>query len=181
MRERKAVRIRPAHTNDAEEIARVVRASYTPHDAAHIPADLPIYEPAFHLRAMSDPATRWALACENGRPVGVAMWRLVPGVAHLHMLFVSGEAQGRGYGVRLLRHHQTESVRERPDVRIWTLHCLRDSHWAVRFYLHQGYTQYHDGDEWRVPELVAWIDSCKAHDNGWPLRPEKMLFYKHVR
>lgn len=181
MRHTRPSRIRPAHEGDADDLARIVRESYAGHNAAHVPAHMPLYDPAFHRRAMEDPNTRWAVACEDGRPVGMAMWRLVPGVAHLHMLFVSGPAQGRGHGVRLLRHHQSESRREHPDLRIWTLHCLRDSHWAMRFYANQGYTEYRDGDEWHVPELVHWIDACKAHDNGWPIRPEKALFYKLAR
>ncbi len=181
MRETRSARVRPAHESDTEDIARIIRDSYASFNATHIPADLPIYRAAFHLEAMHDPGTRWVVACEDGYPVGVAMWRIVPGVAHLHMLFVSGAWQGRGHGVRLMRYHHSESVRECPDTRIWTLHCLRDSAWAMRFYAHQGYTQYHDGDEWHVPDLVRWIDSCKGHNNGWPLRSEKVLFYRPVR
>jgi GNAT superfamily N-acetyltransferase len=170
--------VRPAAPEDAQAIAGVIRASYRDLPASHIPYDMPLYHPEYHVQAMQDPATRWSVLCEQEQPAGVAMWRMLPGLAHLHMLFVAGEHHGKGYGVRLLRHHQQEARREQPGTRLFTLHCLRDSHWAMRFYRHQGYTIYAPGDEGRLPDLYIWIDACKRHDNGWPLRADKALFYR---
>jgi ribosomal protein S18 acetylase RimI-like enzyme len=106
------------------------------------------------------------------------MWRMLPGIAHLHLLFVAGMFQRHGYGVRLMRHHHEQALAEEPATRLFTLHCLRDSHWAMRFYKHQGYALYEPGDEGRITDLVLWIDACRRHDNGWPLRADKALFYK---
>ncbi len=170
--------IRAATSADAEAIAWIVRESYRPLPTQHIPAELPLYRSEYHVEAMRDPATRWALLSTKESPAGIAMWRMMPGMSHLHLLFVAGEFQGQGYGVQLLRHHQHEAQREQADTRLFTLHCLRASHWAMRFYKHQGYTLYEAGDEGRVTDLYLWIDSCRRHYNGWPLRQEKALFYK---
>ena len=172
------VTIRPALPGDAEAIAQIVRESYARHAASHIPFDMPLYHEESHLDAMLDPDTRWIVLQEEARRVGVAMWRMLPGIAHLHLLFVSGECQGKGYGRLLLKHHQTESKTESPETKLYTLHCLRDSQWAVRFYRHQGYSMYEPGDEYKVTDLYVWIDACRRHDNGWPLRADKALFYK---
>jgi len=174
------VTIRPAGPGDAGSIAWIVRESYRNLPARHVPADMPLYHTEYYEKNMPDPATRWVLSMEAGRPVGVAMWRIVPGLAHLHMLFVAGEFQGHGHGVRLLRHHQDQARHENRDTRLFTLHCLRESFWATRFYKHHGYTVYEDGDELRVTDLYVWIDACRSHDNGWPLRPDKALFYKRT-
>jgi len=172
--------IRPAKESDAEGIARAIRDSYSRIDAHHIPFDMPLYHAETHREAMRDPATRWAVAAWQGIVVGVAMWRLVPGIAHLHQLFVAGSHQGHGHGRRLLRHYQARALEEQPDTRLFTLHCLRDSHWALRFYRRHGFTVYEPGDEWRVPDLHLWIDACRRHDNGWPLREDKALLYKRA-
>ncbi|HXG24720.1 MAG TPA: GNAT family N-acetyltransferase [Chthonomonadales bacterium] len=173
--------IRPAKPEDVEHIAWIVRESYRFIPDHHTPVEMPLYHPEHHAERMKDPGTRWAVLCEQGLPVGVAMWRMLPGLAHLHMLFVAGEWQGKGYGVRLLHHHQKEACREQRDTRIFTLHCLRKAYWAMRFYSHQGYRLYEPGDEGRVTDLYLWIDACRRHDNSWPLRADKALFYKTVR
>lgn len=170
--------IRRATPSDAADIARIARESYLHVPARHVPADMPLYHAEHHAQSMQDPATRWAILSLEGRHVGVAMWRMLPGMAHLHLLFVSGEFQRRGFGVRLLKHHQKEALREQPDTRLFTLHCLRDSAWAMRFYKHQGYTVYEPGDEGRHTDLYLWIDACRRHDNGWPLAPDKALLYR---
>jgi len=174
------VTIRPATIEDVEALARIVRSSYDHLPRDHVPYEMPLYHPEHHAHAMEDAATRWALLCEDGWPAGVAMWRMLPGLAHLHMLFVDAAYQGRGYGVRLLRYHQQDARHEQPGIRLYTLHCLRDSYWAMRFYRHQGYTLYEAGDEGRVPDLVLWMDACRRHDNGWPLRDDKCLWYKRA-
>jgi GNAT superfamily N-acetyltransferase len=175
------VTLRPATAEDAAAIAWILRDSYRLLPAQHVPYEMPSYHAEFHREAMRDEATRWALLCERAQPVGVAMWRMLPGMSHLHLLFVAAESQGKGYGVRLLRHQQQEARREQSALRLYTLHCLRDSHWAMRFYKHQGYTLYESGDEGRITDLYLWIDACRKHDDSWPLRKEKALFYKRAK
>lgn len=172
--------IRPAAVDDCETIAWIVRESYRNLSARHIPLEMPIYRGEHHRRMMSDPALRWALVCEDDLPVGVASWRMIPGMAHLHLLFVEAAHQHRGYGVRLLHHHQDAARAEDSTARLFTLHCLRDSAWAMRFYKHQGYTLYEPGDEGRLTDLYLWIDACRRYDNGWPIAPEKALWYKRA-
>lgn len=139
---------------------------------------MPLYHAEYQVEQLKDPDTRWLVSTEGGQAVGVAMWRMIPGLAHLHMLFVSSDYHGHGHGMRLLKHHQTEALKEAKDTKLFTLHCLRESTWAIRFYKHHGYTEYQDGDEHRVTDLYVWIDACRRHDNGWPLRADKALFYK---
>jgi hypothetical protein len=67
---------------------------------------------------------------------------------------------------------------EQPDLRLFTLHCLRESTWAMRLYRHHGYAVYEPGDEGRITDLYIWIDSCRRHDAGWPLKKDKALLYK---
>jgi GNAT superfamily N-acetyltransferase len=172
------VNIREARVEDAVEIARVVRESYDAHPDSVTPADMLNYHPEAHVEGMKDPATRWRVLTVNGKPVAVAMWRLIPGLAHLHLLYVDAANQGSGFGSRLLKVHQEQARAEQAETRLYTLHCLRDSVWAMRFYKRHGYTQYEPGDEYRVMELTIWIDACRRHDNGWPLRADKVLFYK---
>ena len=136
------------------------------------------FEPETHTESMRDPATRWRVLCESGKPVGVAMWRMLEGMAHLHLLYVDSAHQGNGYGTKLLKTHQEEAKAEKKDTRLFTLHCLRDSTWALRFYKRHGYTEYQKGDEYRVMDLHIWIDACRRYDNGWPLREDKLLLYK---
>ena len=174
------VNIRPAKPEDAVEIARIIRDSYRTHPDTATPADMLNYHPEAHQQGMMDPATRWRVLCVAGKPAAVAMWRLLPGMAHLHLLYVDGDSQQKGFGSKLLKYHQEEARREQKDLRLFTLHCLRESVWAVRFYKRHGYTQYDKGDEYRVMDLVTWIDACRNHDNGWPLREDKLLFYKRA-
>ena len=168
--------IRMATSEDAEAIAWIIRDSFRPHEAGHVASDIPIFEPANHRQAMQDVDTRWALACEDGRPVGVAMWRMIPGMAHLHLLFVAGDYQGKGYAKQLIRHHQGEARREDRRLQVFTLHCLHESLWAMDFYRRRGYTQYDVGDERVVPALNIWIESCKRF-RTWPLPARKALFF----
>jgi GNAT superfamily N-acetyltransferase len=175
------VNIRAAKVEDAVEIARVVRESYSGLPDALVPADMPNFHPESIVEGLSDSATRWRVLCVSGLPAAVAMWRMIPGMAHLHMLFTDSAHQGRGFGSQLLKLHQDETLEEQPETRLFTLHCLRDSVWALKFYRRHGYTQYQPGDEYRVMDLTIWIDACRKHDSGWPLRENKLLFYKVVR
>lgn len=178
MNHQQDIAIRAANERDVRDIAEIIHDSFKRFSTAHVPADMPGYHPDHIAEQMADPATRWALAVDQGRRIGVAMWRLLPGVSHLHLLFVRSGHQGRGIGGRLLTFHQREVRREQSDTRLFTLHCLCDSAWAIRFYKHHGYTLYEAGDEGRVIDLVTWIDACRSHDNGWPLRHDKALFYR---
>ncbi len=173
--------IRAATALDADAFAHVIRESYRNLPATHVPTDMPLYHSDYHADSMTDAATRWAILNTPEGPAAVAMWRLLPGMAHLHMLFVAGEQQGKGFGVRLLKYHQEEAIREQKDTRLYTLHCLRESYWAMRFYKHHGYSIYETGDEGRIIDLYIWIDACTRHDNGWPLRDDKALFYKRAK
>jgi ribosomal protein S18 acetylase RimI-like enzyme len=172
------VTIRAASAHDAANLAAIVRASYEPFDARHVPADLPIYRGEFLELGLRDEETRWVILHEDGVPAGMAMWRIFEENAHLHMLFVAGGHQGRGHGVRLLKHHQLAARQALPRLRLLTLHCLRDSAWAMRFYRHNGYAEYRSGDEGRLTDLYLWIDACRRHDGSWPLPSEKALFYR---
>jgi GNAT superfamily N-acetyltransferase len=175
------VSIRAATALDANAFAHIIRESYRNLPATHVPAEMPLYHGDYHADFMEDPATRWAILTTPDGPAAVAMWRLIPGMAHLHMLFVAGEHQGKGFGVRLLKYHQAEAIREQKDIRLYTLHCLRESHWAIRFYKHHGYSIYEHGDEGRITDLYIWIDACRRHDNSWPLKDNKALFYKRAK
>src|SRR5947207_2608351 len=115
--------IRPATERDARDIAEIVRESYRRLPLAHAPAEMPIFHEEHIRQQMADPETRWVLLIEQGRRLGLAMWRAYPAVAHLSMLFVRSDFQGKGYGAALLRHfeHEAASV---SDLRLLTLHCL---------------------------------------------------------
>jgi len=180
MKQSDAIILRPATERDARDIAEILRDSYRRYRDDHVPADMPGYHADHIAGEMADESTRWTVAVDQGQRVGVAMWRLLEGMSHLHLLYVRSNHQGHGLGGRLLKHHQEEALKERPDTRLFTLHCLRDSLWAMKFYKHHGYTLYEEGDERRVMDLVTWIDACRNHDRGWPLRADKALFYKRA-
>jgi GNAT superfamily N-acetyltransferase len=141
---------------------------------------MPGFRPDHIAELMLDSDTRWTVAVDGGQVVGVAMWRMLTGASHLHLLYVRSDHQGQGTGGKLLKHHQQEALKEQPETRLLTLHCLRESTWAMRFYKNHGYTLYEPGDEGRVIDLVIWIDACRKRDSGWPLRPDKALFYRRV-
>lgn len=170
-----------ATPDDAEAIAEVVRSAYANLPDAQTPADMPIYHAEYHAEAMADTATRWRLLCNREGPVGVAMWRLLPGLAHLHLLFVAGPHQGKGYGSLLLKHFQESACEEQPDTRLLTLHCLAGSIRTARFYRRHGFHLYEPGLEGRIPELYLWIDASRREDTAWPLRKDKLLFFKRLR
>ena len=172
--------IRPATDRDARDIAEIVRASYTGLPPAHVPAEMPLFHEEHIREHLSHPDTRWVVLSEQGRRVGVAMWKPGRHVSHLSMLFVDGDHQGRGYGAALLRHFEHASAEENPCLRLMTLNCLRDSYWAIRFYRHHGYAQYAAGDEGRVTDLVYWIDHCRAHGIHWPPLEREVLLYKRA-
>src|SRR5205085_12174341 len=117
---------------DAVEIARVVRESYRGFPATHVPADMPNFYPENIAAALKDSATQWRALCVDGKTAAVAMWRLIPGMAHLPMLFVDCAHQGPGFGSKLLKMHQEEAKKEQKDTRLYTLHCLGESMLAVR-------------------------------------------------
>ncbi|MBM3493407.1 MAG: GNAT family N-acetyltransferase [Armatimonadetes bacterium] len=181
MRTCRDVELRECTPNDAATVADIVRRSYWGQPLTQVPADMPIYHAEYHADAMLDAQSRWRLLEAGGRVVGVIMWRALPSLAHLHLLFVDAGSQGKGYGSMLLKRFQIEAHREDPSLRILTLHCLSDAHRTVRFYKRHGYTQYNDGDEGRVIDLYLWLDAAKRHDTSWPLKKDKLLFYKLMR
>jgi GNAT superfamily N-acetyltransferase len=180
MKQTDSICLRNANERDVRDIAAIIHDSYERFRADHVPADMPGFHEDHVVELMADESTRWTVATDQGQRVGVAMWRMLEGLSHLHLLYVRSDRQGHGLGGRLLKRHHEEALKERPGLRLFTLHCLRESLWAMRFYKHHGYTLYEDGDERRVVDLVTWIDSCRNHDRGWPLRADKALFYKRA-
>ncbi|GEM_PF-2726864 len=181
MRHPSDVKIRAATPDDVDAIADIIRRSYSTLPPSQTPVDMPIYHPAHHAEAMADPHGRWRLLEEKSGPAGVAMWRMLPGLAHLHLLFVRGDLQGRGYGSLLLRHFLEEAESEDPGVRLLTLHCLTCAAKTIRFYKRHGYTEYSPGDEGRVTDLYLWLDASQRYDVAWPLKDDKRLFYRRTR
>lgn len=181
MRRPDDVVISTATPDDVEQIADIVRRSYSKLPPEQVPADMPIYHASYHAEAMADPHTRWRLLRDADGPAGVVMWRILPGFGHLHLLFIIGESQGEGYGSLMLRTF-AEAVRaEDPDARLLTLHCLADATRTIRFYRRHGYIQYNSGDEGRIIDLYLWLDAAEREGLGWPLRNDKLLFYKTLR
>jgi GNAT superfamily N-acetyltransferase len=181
VRVRGKIHLRPCTPDDVEIVADIVRRSYSTQPLAQIPAEMPIYHAEYHEEAMLDPQTRWWLLYDDASPVGVAMWRALPGLAHLHLLFVVAERQGHGCGSLLLKHFQEESARADAGLRLLTLHCLSDALRTLRFYKRHGYVAYSDGDEGHVVDLYLWLDAARRHDASWPLKKDKMLLYKLLR
>src|SRR2546423_6855236 len=172
--------IRQATERDARDIAEIVRTSYSGLPPAHVPAEMPLFHEEHILEHLAHPETRWVVLSEQGRRVGVAMWKPGRHVSHLSMLFVEGAHQGRGYGAALLRHFERAAAEEDVDLRILTLNCLRDSFWAIRFYRHHGYAQYVGGDEGHVTDLVYWIDLCRTQGIHWPPLEREVLLHKRA-
>jgi GNAT superfamily N-acetyltransferase len=181
VRQHPEVNIRPCTPNDVVHVADIVRRSYLRFPPTQVPADMPIYHPDYHQDAMADPQTRWFLLERAAHPIGVSMWRVLPSLAHLHLLFVDAEAQGHGHGSLLLSHFQEQARAEDPSLRILTLHCLADAHRSIRFYKRHGFVPYATGDEGRVVDLYLWLDAARRHDTSWPVKKDKILFYKIVR
>ncbi len=181
MRHPPDVSITTATPDDVAVIADIVRHAYDSLPPTQVPADMPIYHPDYHAEAMADPTTRWRLLVDREGPGGIAMWRMLGDLAHLHLLFVSAERQGRGLGSLLLRHFHDSALEERPSLRLLTLHCLASSAGALRFYRRHGYSLYEPGLEGRIPDLYLWIDASRREDTAWPLKKDKLLFFKCVR
>ena len=181
MRHPKELSLTSATLEDAEAIAEIVRSSYSNEPPSRVPADMPIYHADYHAEAMRDPTTRWRLMCDTAGPVGIVMWRMLPELAHLHLLFVRADRQGRGYGSLLLKHFEESACDEQPNTKLLTLHCLACSTKALRFYRRHGYHQYEPGMEGRQPELYLWIDASRREDTAWPLKKDKLLFFKLTR
>ena len=181
MGKRRSVNMRECTPNDAAAIADIVRRAYVTLPPAQVPADMPIYHPEYHVETMADPQTRWVLLTDADGPAGIAMWRALPSLAHLHLLFVVGEKHGLGYGSHLLKRFQTQAAEEDPSLRLLTLHCLSDAHRSLRFYKRHGYVPYAEGDEGTVVDLYLWLDAAGRYDISWPLKKDKTLLYKVLR
>lgn len=81
----------------------------------------------------------------------------------------------------LLQRFQKDAANEMPTLRLLTLHCLSCAQKAIRFYRRHGYAEYTPGDEGRLPDLYLWIDASSRDDVAWPLKKDKLLFYKLTR
>lgn len=104
--------------------------------------------------------------------LGVSLWRPCgdPVVtSHLHLLYIDPDTQRSGLGSRLLRVHWKKSLDTWPELSLFTLNCLKGSHWALSFYEKQGYSIAKPGDEDRVPGLSAYLDLPPSP--GRPSRP----------
>lgn len=173
--------VRDVEKRDAPSIARLIRSSYDPLPPEQIPADMPLYHPEHHLAQIADPGTHWGILAVQGEIVGVVMWRYHNQLAHLHLLFVAGPHQRQGFGMHLLRYFEETAIRERPDTRLLTLHCMVEAQRAMRFYVHHGYTRYEKGAEGNHPDLYLWLDEARQLDSPWPKKSDKALLYKLVK
>lgn len=181
MDKRRRVTIEACTPNDAAIIADIVRRAYLGLPLTQVPDDMPIYHPEYHAENLTDPQTRWFLLRDGDGPAGMSMWRALPSLAHLHLLFVAADKQGLGYGSQLLKHFQQQAASEDASLRLLTLHCLSDAHRSIRFYKRHGYTAYTEGDEGRIVDLYLWLDAASRYDISWPLKKDKLLFYKVLR
>jgi len=162
---------------DIDEIMRILRDSQQVIDPEFVAAGIGFERSrwAHHIR---DAATEWILAlAPNGKAAGFAGWRFLPGMSHLHALFVAHEYQRRGYGRALLHHHWRAVLERQTDTQLFTLHVRESATWARSLYLSEGYRFYEESDEEQWPALNAWIAACRTYDN-WPLPAGKLLMFR---
>jgi ribosomal protein S18 acetylase RimI-like enzyme len=131
---------------------------------------------------LNDPQTEWALVrAPDGTPAGLAGWRYLPTMSHLHAIFVAHAHQRRGYGSALLAYHWQTVLARQPETQLFTLHVREPAVWAQALYQRQGYRFYQAGDESRWPALKAWIAFCQARKR-WPLpRGVRQMFQMSPR
>src|SRR5690625_4256476 len=77
------------------------------------------------------------VASENGRVIGFYMAMVAPDVAHLLVIAVDPDHQGRGVGKRLLDHCQELASRQGVDTIV--LEVRQSNHAAIGFYEHNGF------------------------------------------
>ena len=111
--------------------------------------------------------------------IGYVVWRGKKSISHLHSFLISSEIQRMGIGSALLNEYEKGAVLLNSNCRLFTLHTYKDTEYNHKFYFSAGYVRYKKNDEKIIPSLHIWIDNCKKH-NDWPLKNNKILFYKTV-
>lgn len=77
------------------------------------------------------------VACQNGQVIGFYMAMMAPDVAHLLVIAVDPEHQGKGAGKLLLEHCQHQATAR--DLDTMVLEVRFSNHAAIGFYQHQGF------------------------------------------
>ena len=163
--------------SDLETLLAILIDSQRVLDPAFVAAGIG-FERERWATSVRDPQTEWALACApNGSVAGFAGWRYLPGLSHLHALFVGHEHQCRGYGSALIRYHWRAVLLQQPITNTFTLHVREPAYWAQALYERHGYRLYQPGDERQQVTLLTWIDACRRRDN-WPLPVGKRLMWR---
>lgn len=80
------------------------------------------------------------VACDGERVIGFYMVMMAPDIAHLLVIAVDPEYQGRGAGKRLLEHCQTEAAAE--DLNTLVLEVRVSNTEAIGFYEHHGFESF---------------------------------------
>ena len=109
--------------------------------------------------------------------IAYVIWRIKNKISHLHSFLVSADFQRRGIGTLLLRYYEEKSLEVQPKLKFFTLHTYDDTKYNHIFYSKNNYVKYRNHDEYKYSYLNDWIENCKNH-NDWPLRNNKVLFYK---
>ena len=117
---------------------------------------------------------------EDNLIIAYVIWRIKNNISHLHSFLVSAEFQRQGIGKILLKQYEEKSKQINPNIQIFTLHTYDDTKYNHIFYSKSGYKKYKKHDENKITCLTSWIENCKTF-NDWPLRDNKVLFYKHSK
>jgi len=115
----------------------------------------------------------------NLNTIGYVVWRKKSHISHLHSFLVSAEYQRLGIGTELLRMYEKGATKINSDCRLLTLHTYGETGYNHKFYFNKGYIRYKNKDEINVIDLKLWINNCEEN-NDWPLKENKILFYKQA-
>ena len=142
----------------------------------------------YESKQISDPPWSWfnqenvyfyTLNSKNSI-IAYVIWRIINNISHLHSFLVAAEFQRQGIGNILLKRYEEKSKQIKLNIQIFTLHTYEDTIYNHMFYSNNGYKKYIRNDENKIRGLPNWIEHCKKH-NDWPLRDNKVLFYKHSK
>jgi len=109
--------------------------------------------------------------------IAYVIWRIKGRISHIHSFLVSADFQRKGIGTQLLKFYEKKSEEIHPNLRIFTLHTYDETKYNHMFYSKNNYIKYRYHDENIHICLNDWIKNCKIH-NDWPLKDNKVLFYK---
>jgi GNAT superfamily N-acetyltransferase len=107
--------------------------------------------PLAELQEYADTGRAWVVLDDDERPAGFALVDVLGGCAHLEEIAVRRDAQGRGFGRRLL--DQVVAWARDSDLPAVTLTTFRDVPWNGPYYERQGYRVL--AEEELTPDLVA--------------------------